>query len=32
MRALDHVGLTIADLDRALEFWCGRMGFRCLTG
>src|SRR5262249_59208252 len=30
MRAIDHVGLTVADLDRALEFWCGRLGLRLL--
>ena len=30
MRAIDHVGLTVADLDRALEFWCGRLGLRML--
>lgn len=30
MRAIDHVGLTVADLDRAVEFWCGRMGLRLL--
>ncbi len=31
MRALDHVGLTVADLDRALEFWCGRLGLPLLN-
>jgi len=31
MRGIDHVGLTVADLDRALEFWCGRLGFRLLN-
>src|SRR5690242_11307395 len=30
MRALDHVGLTVADLDRAVDFWCGRLGLRLL--
>ena len=30
MRGVDHVGLTVADLDRALEFWCGRLGLRLL--
>lgn len=30
-RAIDHVGLTVADLDRALEFWCGRLGLRLLN-
>jgi catechol 2,3-dioxygenase-like lactoylglutathione lyase family enzyme len=30
MRAIDHVGLTVADLDRAIEFWCGRLGLRLL--
>ena len=30
MRAIDHVGLTVADLDRAVEFWCGRLGLRQL--
>ena len=30
MRAIDHVGLTVADLDRAVEFWCGRLGLRLL--
>src|SRR5260370_659278 len=30
MRGIDHVGLTVADLDRALEFWCGRLGWRLL--
>jgi len=30
MRALDHVGLTVADLDRAVEFWCGRLGLQLL--
>ncbi len=27
---IDHVGLTVADLDRAIEFWCGRLGLRLL--
>src|SRR5260370_33899144 len=31
MRAIDHVGLTVADLDRALDFWCSRLGFRLLN-
>jgi catechol 2,3-dioxygenase-like lactoylglutathione lyase family enzyme len=31
MRSIDHVGLTVADLDRALEFWCGRLGLRLLN-
>src|SRR5499433_4447522 len=31
MRAIDHVGLTVADLDRAMEFWCGRLGLRLLN-
>jgi catechol 2,3-dioxygenase-like lactoylglutathione lyase family enzyme len=30
MRAIDHVGLTVADLDRAVEFWCDRLGLRLL--
>src|SRR2546425_8296440 len=30
MRAIDHVGLTVADLDRAVEFCCGRLGLRLL--
>jgi catechol 2,3-dioxygenase-like lactoylglutathione lyase family enzyme len=30
MRAIDHVGLTVADLDRAVDFWCGRLGLRLL--
>ena len=30
MRAIDHVGLIVADLDRAVEFWCGRLGLRLL--
>jgi glyoxylase I family protein len=30
MRAIDHVGLTVTDLDRAVEFWCGRLGLRLL--
>lgn len=30
MRAIDHVGVTVTDLDRALEFWCGRLGLRLL--
>jgi catechol 2,3-dioxygenase-like lactoylglutathione lyase family enzyme len=31
MRAIDHVGFTVADLDRALEFWCGRLGLPLLN-
>src|SRR5215472_10033828 len=31
MRGIDHVGLTVADLDRAVDFWCGRLGFRLLN-
>jgi catechol 2,3-dioxygenase-like lactoylglutathione lyase family enzyme len=30
MRGIDHVGLTVADLDRAVEFWCGRLGLQLL--
>jgi catechol 2,3-dioxygenase-like lactoylglutathione lyase family enzyme len=30
MRGIDHVGLTVGDLDRAVEFWCGRLGLRLL--
>jgi len=30
MRGIDHVGLTVADLDRAMDFWCGRLGLRLL--
>jgi catechol 2,3-dioxygenase-like lactoylglutathione lyase family enzyme len=30
MRGIDHVGLTVTDLDRAVEFWCGRLGLRLL--
>ena len=30
MRGIDHVGLTVIDLDRAVEFWCGRLGLRLL--
>src|SRR5215470_9231336 len=30
MRAIDHVGVTVADLDRAVEFWCDRLGLRLL--
>ena len=26
--ALRHTGLVVADLDRALAFWCGLLGFR----
>jgi len=29
--AIDHVGLIVADLDRAVEFWCGRLGLRLLN-
>jgi catechol 2,3-dioxygenase-like lactoylglutathione lyase family enzyme len=28
MRGIDHLGLVVADLDRAVEFWCGRLGLR----
>src|SRR5262245_37114486 len=31
MRTIDHVGLTVADLDRAVEFWCGRLGLRLVS-
>lgn len=31
MPAIDHVGLIVADLDRAVEFWCGRLGLRLLN-
>ena len=31
MWAIDHVGLTVADLDRAVEFWCGRLGLRLVN-
>jgi catechol 2,3-dioxygenase-like lactoylglutathione lyase family enzyme len=31
MRAIDHVGVTVADLDRAVEFWCGRLGLRQIS-
>jgi len=31
MRAIDHVGLVVADLDRAVEFWCGRLGLRLVS-
>ena len=31
MRTIDHVGLPVADLDRAVEFWCGRLGLRLLS-
>ena len=27
---IDHVGVTVSDLDRALEFWSGRLGLRLL--
>jgi catechol 2,3-dioxygenase-like lactoylglutathione lyase family enzyme len=30
MRAIDHVGLSVVDLDRAVDFWCGRLGLRLL--
>ena len=29
-RGLDHVGLTVLDLERSLAFWCGRLGLRLL--
>jgi catechol 2,3-dioxygenase-like lactoylglutathione lyase family enzyme len=31
MRTIDDVGLTVADLDRAVEFWCGRLGLRLVS-
>jgi catechol 2,3-dioxygenase-like lactoylglutathione lyase family enzyme len=31
MRGIDHVGVTVADLDRAVEFWCGRLGLRQIS-
>jgi lactoylglutathione lyase len=31
MRAVDHVGFHVADLDRALDFWCGHLGLRLLN-
>jgi catechol 2,3-dioxygenase-like lactoylglutathione lyase family enzyme len=31
MPAIDHIGLIVADLDRAVEFWCGRLGLRLLN-
>lgn len=30
MRAIDHIGVCVADLDRAIEFWCGRLGLPLL--
>jgi catechol 2,3-dioxygenase-like lactoylglutathione lyase family enzyme len=27
---IDHVGVTVTDLDRAIEFWCGGLGLRLL--
>jgi catechol 2,3-dioxygenase-like lactoylglutathione lyase family enzyme len=31
MRTIDHVGLVVADLDRSVEFWCGRLGLRQIS-
>src|SRR5258708_36309073 len=31
IRTIDHVGLNVADLDRAVEFWCGRLGLRLVS-
>jgi glyoxylase I family protein len=28
LQGISHVGLTVADLDRAIDFWCRVMGFR----
>lgn len=28
IQGLSHLGLTVADLDRAVDFWCSVMGFR----
>lgn len=28
LQGISHLGLTVVDLDRALDFWCGVMGFR----
>jgi catechol 2,3-dioxygenase-like lactoylglutathione lyase family enzyme len=30
MGGIDHVGLNVADLGRAVEFWCGRLRLRLL--
>jgi glyoxylase I family protein len=30
MGGIDHIGLTVGDLGRAVEFWCGRLGLRLL--
>jgi glyoxylase I family protein len=30
MGGIDHVGLNVTDLGRAVEFWCGRLGMRLL--
>ena len=26
----DHVGITVGDLGRALDFWCGRLGYEVI--
>src|SRR5258708_15591736 len=31
IRAIDPVGLTVTDLVRAVEFWCGRLGLRLVS-
>ena len=28
MTAVRHTGIVVADLDHALSFWCGILGFR----
>lgn len=28
LQGISHLGLTVVDLDRALDFWCEVMGFR----
>jgi len=30
LQGISHLGLTVANLDRAVEFWCSVMGFRLL--
>lgn len=30
VRGVDHVGLTVADLERSLDFYCGLLGLRLL--
>jgi len=30
LQGFSHLGLTVADLDRAVDFWCTVMGFRCV--